>query len=149
MRYYQGPGKRPAAKVGQNFDQRSTRQVSANSKKWSLNQAETGEGSGFVGLHAIDVQRTWQLKCRAFHVSPVLRPAGAPRPFLPAVAQKVLERAYVFLKWLKGRVCRSAPRKAIFAGRWWSCAGKLQSSDRPRQNTSNRPCCQHHCVSLH
>ena len=64
MRYYQGHGKRLAAKVRQNFNQRSTRQVLANPKKWSLNQAKTGEGSGFVGLCAVDVQRTWQLKCR-------------------------------------------------------------------------------------
>src|SRR6202011_2618209 len=27
-------------------------------------QAKAGEGSGFVGLRAVDVQRTWQLECR-------------------------------------------------------------------------------------
>src|SRR5258708_26543104 len=64
MRYYKGHGKRPTTKVGENFHQRSTLQVSANPKKWGLNQAKTGEGSGFVGLCAVDVQRTWQLKCR-------------------------------------------------------------------------------------
>src|SRR6266404_2899633 len=64
MRYYEGHGKRPTTKVGENFHQRSTLQVSANPKKWGLNQAKTGEGSGFVGLCAVDVQRTWQLKCR-------------------------------------------------------------------------------------
>src|SRR5258708_20243786 len=63
MRYYKGHGKRPTTKVGENFHQRSALQVSANPKKWGLNQAKTREGSGFVGLCAVDVQRTWQLKC--------------------------------------------------------------------------------------
>src|ERR1700730_2273972 len=64
MRYHEGRGKGPATKVGQNFHQHSTLQVSANPKKWGLNQAKAGEGRGFVGLCAVDVQRTWQLKCR-------------------------------------------------------------------------------------
>jgi hypothetical protein len=58
MRYYKGHGKRPATKVGENFHQRSTLQISANPKKRGLNHAKTGEGSGFVGLCAVDVQRT-------------------------------------------------------------------------------------------
>src|ERR1700733_5160110 len=64
MRDYEGHGKRPATKIGENFHQRSTLQVSANPKKWGLNQTKTGEGGGFVGLCAVDVQRTWQLKWR-------------------------------------------------------------------------------------
>jgi DNA-binding transcriptional LysR family regulator len=31
----------------------------AESAQWCLNQAKVGDTSGFVGLHAVDVQRTW------------------------------------------------------------------------------------------
>ena len=55
MRYDEGHGKGPATIVGQNFHQRSTFQVSANPQEWRLNQAKADEGSGFVGLRAVDV----------------------------------------------------------------------------------------------
>ena len=83
MRDYEGHGKRPATQVGSNFHQRSTLQISANPKKWGLNQAKTGEGSGFVGLCAVDVQRTWQLKrrvavaVRIFPSNGIFRPASS------------------------------------------------------------------------
>src|SRR3984893_13997943 len=83
MRYHEGRGKGPATKVGQNFHQRSALQVSANPKKWGLNQAKTGEGSGFVGLCAVDVQRTWQLKCRvtfAVRIFPSIGSCAQRRP---------------------------------------------------------------------
>jgi hypothetical protein len=36
----------------------------ANRQQWCLNQAEAGDTGGIVGLHAVDVQRTGQLKPR-------------------------------------------------------------------------------------
>src|ERR1700734_2618087 len=64
MGYDEGHRERPATKVGYDLHKRSTLQVSANPREWRLNQAKAGEGSGFVGLRAVDVQRAWQLKRR-------------------------------------------------------------------------------------
>ena len=64
MCYDEGYGERPATKIGYDLHKRSTLQISANPQEWRLNQAKAGEGSGFVGLRAVDVQRTWQLKRR-------------------------------------------------------------------------------------
>ena len=55
MRYDEGHVKRPATKIGHDLHKRSTLQVSANPQEWRLNQAKAGEGSGFVGLRAVDV----------------------------------------------------------------------------------------------
>src|ERR1700732_4158098 len=62
--YDEGHGERPATKIGYDLHKRSTLQVSANPPEWRLNQAKAGEGSSFVGLRAVDVQRTWQIKRR-------------------------------------------------------------------------------------
>jgi hypothetical protein len=51
----EGHGERPATKIGYDLDKRSTLQVSADPQEWRLNQAKAGEGSGFVGLRAVDV----------------------------------------------------------------------------------------------
>jgi hypothetical protein len=55
MCYDEGHGERPATKIGYDLHQRSTLKVSANPQEWRLNQAKAGEGSGFVGLRAVDV----------------------------------------------------------------------------------------------
>jgi hypothetical protein len=55
MCYDEGHRERPATRVGHNLHQRSTLQVSANPQEWRLNQAEAGEGSGFVALRVVDV----------------------------------------------------------------------------------------------
>ena len=55
MCYDEGHGERPATKIGYDLHKRSTFQVSANPQEWRLNQAKAGEGSGFVGLRAVDV----------------------------------------------------------------------------------------------
>ena len=44
---------------------RSTLQVTANRQQGCLDQAKAGDASGFVGLNAVDVQRTWQLQAFA------------------------------------------------------------------------------------
>ena len=62
MRYYQGDVERLVPKIWQKLYQRSTLQVTTNRQQWSLNQAKAGDTCGFVGLHAVDVQRTSQLK---------------------------------------------------------------------------------------
>src|SRR5579863_9176896 len=64
MGYDEGYGERPATKIGHDLHKRSTLQVSANPQEWRLNQAKAGEGSRFVGLRAVDVERTRQLKRR-------------------------------------------------------------------------------------
>ena len=64
MCYDEGHGERPATKIGYDLHKRSTLQVSANPQEWRLNQAKAGEGSGFAGFRAVDVQRAWQLKRR-------------------------------------------------------------------------------------
>ncbi|MGA7806256.1 hypothetical protein [Bradyrhizobium sp.] len=46
------------------ISQRTNLQVAANPQEWRLNQAKAGEGSGFVGLRAVDVERARQLKRR-------------------------------------------------------------------------------------
>jgi hypothetical protein len=51
----EGHGERPATKIGHDLYKRSTLQVLANPQEWRLNQAKTGEGSGFVGLRAVDM----------------------------------------------------------------------------------------------
>ena len=76
MRYYQGDVERLAPKIRKEFYQRSTLQVTANRQQWCLNQAKAGDTSGFVGLHAVDVQRTSQLKPRvavAMRIFPSIR----------------------------------------------------------------------------
>ncbi len=55
MCHHEGHGERPAAKIGQDLHKRATLQVSANPQEWRLNQAKAREGSGFVGLRAIEV----------------------------------------------------------------------------------------------
>src|SRR6202012_2379805 len=60
----EGHGERPATKIRYDLHKRSTLQVSANPQEGRLNQAKAGEGSGFVGLRAVDVERAWQLKRR-------------------------------------------------------------------------------------
>ena len=55
MCYDEGHGERPATKIGYDLHKRSTLSVSANPQEWRLNHAEAGEGSGFVGLRAVDV----------------------------------------------------------------------------------------------
>ena len=55
MCHDEGHGERPATKIGHDLHKRSIFQVSANPQEWRLNQAKAGEGSGFVGLRAIDV----------------------------------------------------------------------------------------------
>jgi hypothetical protein len=55
MRHDEGHGERPATKLGHDLHKHSTLQVSANPQEWRLNQAKAGEGSGFVGLRAVDV----------------------------------------------------------------------------------------------
>jgi hypothetical protein len=55
MCYDEGHGKRPATKIRYDLYKRSTLYVSANPQEWCLNQANAGEGGGFVGLRAIDV----------------------------------------------------------------------------------------------
>ena len=53
MRHDEGDGERPATRIGYDLHQRSTLQVSANPQEWRLNQAEAGEGSGFVALRVV------------------------------------------------------------------------------------------------
>ena len=65
----EGHGERPAAKIRYDLHKRSTLQVSANPQEWRLNQAKAGEGSRFVGLRAVDVERTRQLKRRVKDLS--------------------------------------------------------------------------------
>ena len=82
MRYDEGHGERPATRTGYDLHKRSTLQVSANPQEWRLNQAKAGEGSGFVGLRAVDVQRTWQLKRRvavAVRIFPSVRSCAQNR----------------------------------------------------------------------
>jgi hypothetical protein len=81
MRYYQGDVERLVPKIWKKLYQRATLQVTANPQHGCLNQAKAGDTSGFVGLHAVDVQRTWQLK-------PRWRRADTP-------IRRVLRRAYV------------------------------------------------------
>ena len=64
MRYYQGDVERLVLKFWQQLYQRSSLKVTANRQQGCLNQAKAGDSSGFVGLHAVDVQRTSQLKPR-------------------------------------------------------------------------------------
>ncbi len=82
MRYYQGYVEWLVLKVGQKLNQRSTLQVPPYRQQWRLNQAKAGETSGFVGLHAVDVQRTPQLKPRVAVAMRVLPPIrfSAERP---------------------------------------------------------------------
>ncbi len=47
--------RRATEKIGYDLHKRSTLQVSANPQEWRLNQAKAGEGSGFVGLRAVDL----------------------------------------------------------------------------------------------
>ena len=78
----EGHGERPATKIGYDLHKRSTLQVSANPQQWRLNQAKAGEGGGFVGLRAVDVQRTWQLKRRvavAVRIFPSIGPCAQYR----------------------------------------------------------------------
>src|SRR3984957_18184372 len=51
----EGHGERPPTKIGYDLHKPSTLQISANPQEWRLNQAKAGEGSGFVGLRAVDV----------------------------------------------------------------------------------------------
>ena len=53
--YDEGRGERSATKFGHDLHERSTLQVSADPQEWRLNQAKAGEGSGYVGLRAVDV----------------------------------------------------------------------------------------------
>src|SRR5579859_3792365 len=62
MCYDEGYGKRSAANIGHDLHKRSTLQISADPQERRLNQAKASEGRRFVGLCAVDVQRTWQLK---------------------------------------------------------------------------------------
>lgn len=55
MCYDERHGECPATKIGYDLHKRSTLQVSANPQERHLNQAQSGEGSGFVGLRAVDV----------------------------------------------------------------------------------------------
>ena len=55
MRHNKGYGERQATKIGDDLHKRSALQVSANPQEWRLDQAEAGEGGGFVGLRAVDV----------------------------------------------------------------------------------------------
>src|ERR1700733_6864913 len=82
MRHYQGDIERLAPKVWKKLDQRATLQVTANAQQWCLNQAKAGDTSGFVGLHAVDAQRTWQLKPRVAVAVRILPAIGfcAERP---------------------------------------------------------------------
>src|ERR1700722_3890934 len=64
MGYDEGYGERPATKIGYDLYKRSTVQISPNPQERRLNQAKPGEGGGFVGLRAVDVQCAWQLKRR-------------------------------------------------------------------------------------
>ena len=82
MRYDQGDVERLVLKIRQKLYQRSTLQVTPNPQQWCLNEAQAGDTSGFVGLHAVDVQRTWQLKPRVAVAVRILPSIGfcAERP---------------------------------------------------------------------
>jgi hypothetical protein len=64
MGYDEGRGESPTPKFGYDFHKCSTFKVLANPQERRLNQAKAGEGGSVVGLRAVDVQRTWQLKRR-------------------------------------------------------------------------------------
>src|ERR1700677_1725134 len=82
MRYYKGDVEGPVPKLWKNLYQRAPLQVPANPQQWCLNQAKAGDTSGFVGLHAVDVQRTSQLKPRVAVAVRILPSIGfcAERP---------------------------------------------------------------------
>ena len=75
-------GERPAAKIGHDLHKRAALQVWANPQERRLNQAKTGEGSGFVGLCTVDAERAWQLKRRmavAIRIFPSMGPCAQNR----------------------------------------------------------------------